>query len=229
MYFFPARNMETEQSTSNKHVKPSNPKSIIWNYFDDCHDGEHCLCKPCNLKGATTKYKVPDGSTKSMRNHLEKEHKAEWLDLKQTEKKRESESATSNKKKQKQENNQPTILQCVKKLIKVDPQGAIQKKYDRLFLELIGCNFLPFKLADSPEWKKLVESLDKSINLKHSTTYSKQMEKYCLELLGDVMKIIKDNCDASLAITTDLWTSRVLDAYISISTHFIDKEFILHR
>ena len=94
---------------------------------------------------------------------------------------------------------------------------------------MIGANFLPFSLADSPEWKTLIEHLDKSINLKTSTTYSKQMKNYCLELLAKVMKIIQERCDASLAITTDLWTSRVLDAFISITTHFVDKDFQLHR
>ena len=55
------------------------------------------------------------------------------------------------------------------------------------------------------------------------------MNKYCKEILEDVQKIVKDNCDASMSITTDLWTSMTLDSYISLTTHFIDKNFKMNR
>ena len=47
---------------------------------------------------------------------------------------------------------QPSIKKAFSNLTLVNPQGAIQKKYDRLLLELIGCNFLPFSLVDSSEF-----------------------------------------------------------------------------
>ena len=74
-----------------------------------------------------------------------------------------------------------------------------------------------------------VENLDRSINLKNSRTYSKQLKKYSGEILEDVQKAILDFCDVSVAVTTDLWTSRAMDHYISITTHFVDNLFRLHR
>ena len=124
---------------------------------------------------------------------------------------------------------QPTIVQAVNKLTKVDPQGAAQKQFDKLFVELLASNLLPFSLADSPEWHKIVEFLNKTVNIKTSTTYSKQTEKYAAEIMADVKKMISDLCDAGGAVTTDLWTSRAGDSYISGTMHFIDKDFRLHR
>ena len=50
-----------------------------------------------------------------------------------------------------------------------------------------------------------------------------------MEILEDVKKAVKKFCDASAAITTDLWTSRARDSYISITVHFVDELFRLHR
>lgn len=55
------------------------------------------------------------------------------------------------------------------------------------------------------------------------------MERYSFEILEDVKKLIADNCDVSLALTTDIWMSRCMDSYISGTVHFINKHFRLHR
>ena len=49
------------------------------------------------------------------------------------------------------------------------------------------------------EWKSFVEELDWTINLKHSTTYSRQMEDFSEEILLDVKKTVGEFCDASAA------------------------------
>ena len=96
-------------------------------------------------------------------------------------------------------------------------------------MELLASKFIPFEVVDSDEFKKFVTTLDKTINTKHSTTYSRQTEKFATEVLEDVKKAVDKYCDASAAITTDLWTSRARDSYISITIHFVDELFRLHR
>ena len=112
---------------------------------------------------------------------------------------------------------------------KRDPLGKKQKRYDEKLLELHTSNFMLFEVVNSDEWKSFVEELDRTINLKHSTTYSRQMEDFSKEILLDVKKAVDEFCDASASITTDLWTSRARHSYISITLHFIDKMFRLHR
>ena len=116
--------------------------------------------------------------TTSLREHLETKHVPEWRDMKQKKgekskkEKEEKEERAAKKQKFGPGAGQPTIFQAVNKMTKVDPQGAKQQSFDKLFLELLACNFLPFNLADSPEWHSLVQYLDKTINLNTGNTYS---------------------------------------------------------
>ena len=55
------------------------------------------------------------------------------------------------------------------------------------------------------------------------------MEKYSDEVLEQVKEAVTKFCTASAAITTDIWTSRSLDAYISLTVHFVDDLYRLHR
>ena len=84
-------------------------------------------------------------------------------------------------------------------------------------------------MVDSNKFKALFAILVKRVNMKHSTTYSRQMEQYSAEILEQVKATITKFCTASAALTTDLWTSRSLDAYISLTVHFVDDLFRLHR
>ena len=124
---------------------------------------------------------------------------------------------------------QPKLSDIVEKMGKYNNDGPAQKKYDNLVLELLSMNFLPFRLLDSPEWKALILFLDKRINLKDRTTYSRQVKKVSDEVQEKVKDIIKKECGASLAVTSDLWSSRILESYISGTFHFYDSSFRLHR
>ena len=50
------------------------------------------------------------------------------------------------------------------------------------------------------------------------------MDKFAEEVREDVMTAIDKFCDTSLALTTDLWTSKAMDSYISVTIHFIDTQ-----
>ena len=102
------------------------------------------------------------------------------------------------------------------KMTKYKVDSAVQKKYDKLVLELLSMNFLPF---NSPELRSLMSFLDNRLNLKNIAR----------EVQDKVKEMIKEFCGDSVAITSDMWSSRVLESYISGTFHFIDKEFRLHR
>ena len=84
-------------------------------------------------------------------------------------------------------------------------------------------------MVDSNEFKAFVAILVKTVIMKHSTTYSRQKEQYSAEILEQVKATITKFCTASAALTTDLWTSGSLDAYISLSVYLVDEMFCLHR
>ena len=210
-------------------VKPSAKKSGIWKYFDDCLDGLHAKCKLCMSAGDEVKYKMSGGSTKSLRSHLERKHKNEWLDMRGDEESKEALVEEKLLRKPKLIPGQLTMKESMDKNLKVDPQGPLQKKFDRLLLELIGSNFLAFSFIDSPEFHTFLTFLNKSFNIKTAHTYRKQMSSYAKSILDDVVKLLTEFCDVGLAATTDIWSSRTQDSYISLTAHFVDKHFRLHR
>ena len=207
-------------------AKRSGSKAVIWKYFEDLDDGKNARCKICLSKGHEVKYKLSGGSTKSLRSHLESKHKTEWQDLKDEE--------TTKKEGNDQKNpkllpGQTTLKDILAKPAKVDPVGPLQQKFDRLLLELIGTNFLAFSFIDSPEFHAFVEFLNKNFNIKAAATYRRQMSKYAKDLFAEVLQLLTDFCDVGMAATTDIWSSRCQDSYISLTTHFVDRHFRLHR
>ena len=109
------------------------------------------------------------------------------------------------------------------------PNSEIQKKFDRLLLELIGTNFLAFSFIDSPEFHDFVNFLNKNFNIKTAQTYRRSMSNYAKDILSKVIQQLTDFCDVGMAATTDIWSSRTQDSYISLTSHFVDKHFRLHR
>ena len=211
-----------------KRVIPLIPKSKVWRHYRDCFDGEHVTCKLCTDQGKQTKYKVCDGSTGTIRDHIEKKHPAEFKDIKAEETKEKAESKENKNKRAKLEANQPTLKDTINKFTKVDPQGAQQKQFDKLLLHMIGCNFMAFSFIDSPEFHDFINFLNKTFNVKTGRTYRKQMTKVAEDMMMEVRRMLKEFCRVGLAVTTDIWTSRTQESYISLTCHFIDEHFRLH-
>lgn len=223
-------------------VKPSNPKSLLWRYYGDCLNGVQAFCLLCKeSKEEEVKVKVCQGSTGGLKSHL-KTHKKEYQEFILAEEKKKADEDASKSRKRPNNNNlpaspemeptaskQPKLTDIVQKMTKHKVDGAIQSKFDQLVLELLSMNFLPFNLVNSSEWKSLISFLDKRMHLKDRTTYSRQMKNIANEVKEKVKEMIKNFSGESIAITSDMWSSRILESFISGTFHFIDKEFRLHR
>ena len=207
-----------------KTVMPAHPKSRVWEYFGDSEDGEFAHCLICKYtKKASVKIKVTHGSTQALRNHMKYLHKKEYQEM--------EEKAVKPVEAKKAENT-PKISEAFTKMIKVDPQGKKQSKYDKKLLEFLASKFIPFEVVDSEEFASFIMELDRflftntmldiftnpilhpnqiqrfilaqirSINLKTAKTYSNQLEQLSEEVLLEVKKLVDEYCTASAAITT---------------------------
>ena len=78
-----------------------------------------------------------------------------------------------------------------RKLSKYRLNGPMQSKFDDAVLELLAVNCTPFSLVESPEWKALVELLDKRITVKNRKTYQRKMTKLADKVLTRVKRIIQ--------------------------------------
>ena len=121
------------------------------------------------------------------------------------------------------------MTEAVNKMMKYDTNGPRQTKFDEAVLELLAVNCLPFDLVNSLEFKALVQHLDKRITVKDRKTYQRKMKSLATAVLSKIKKMINLHCDLSCAITSDIWSSRSQDGYISGTLHFIDEKFRLHH
>ena len=72
---------------------------------------------------------------------------------------------------------------------------------------------------------------NRKVQLNDPTTYSRkitEMAKQVSQDINDIIETVKPDLQ-SVGFTTDLWTSRAGHSYMSLTTHFIDKSWKLHR
>jgi hypothetical protein len=88
-------------------------------------------------------------------------------------------------------------------MTKIDTLGAKHSMYDKVLLELLASSFIPFNVVDSEAFNLFMRELDRTINLKTSRTYSRQMEKFALDVLEDVKEAVNSFLtNARQSITT---------------------------
>ena len=109
---------------------------------------------------------------------------------------------------------------------KVDPD--LQEKWDKAVVDFCAKTHTSFTKVSSEPWNELISLLftpKKRVELKSRITISRHVEKRATELLVKITKVIRLQVPhlKCVAFTTDIWTSRGNDSYISLTVHFIDK------
>ena len=51
---------------------------------------------------------------------------------------------------------------------------------------------------------------------------------FCCDDIAAILMTVREDL-LSIGFTSDLWTSRALDSYISLTITFIDKNWVIHR
>ena len=218
--------------------------SLLWNYFTERKDEDGkkvAVCKDADKCKAPKKIiKISQGTTSGMDSHLKVHHKVqyqEYLSLKEQQQELNKSQAATRKKQGNRDT--PTLLFKQSKLQEsftntlkyedVQKDHPVQTGFDSRFVDVIVAAFLPFGFADLPEVHELFNFLNKRITVKCSTTYSRQIEHKYNEAITKIKNIIKTKLGSSCGFTSDLWTSRARNSYMSLTAHFIDSNFNLHR
>jgi len=89
---------------------------------------------------------------------------------------------------------------------------------------MITMDFQPFSIVEDEGFQLLLRVLDRRYQLPSRKYFSEQViPKMYTELKEKVVTVVQSA--VTLALTTDCWTSRSTDFYISITLHFINDEF----
>ena len=106
-----------------------------------------------------------------------------------------------------------------------------QKKFTRAPLAVLVTNIRYVRVVGLPSSERLMKTAKKRVTLKHRTTYSKMVKVRAADIKQEILNVINTvkgdlNC---AAFTTDMWTSDAGNPFMSLTIHFIDKNWRLHR
>lgn len=191
--------------------------SKIWEYFDKLSN-EKGKCKQC-----TKEISCEDGSTTGMRKHLQSIHKAHYEEL--------LKSAPLKRKNAESNDGSPAKTKQLKIDFAESNLGEKQKSFDENLMSFIADTGVPFSVTSSESFRNLIKSANRNIVVKHRTVQSRHIRNKHEEILSKVASIL-NHCAIDLdaiAFTTDLWVSKSLNSYLSLTMTFIDNTFHLHR
>ena len=122
---------------------------------------------------------------------------------------------------------QMTIYQATKKLLPVNDSTA--KKGHFLLLKWIAESYRPLSIVEESDLIDLVafvNSLDKKYTMPSRHKMTRLLESLFKNTLVAIKKLLGDECD-TYSLTSDIWTSRSSEAYISLMVHYITTDFDL--
>ena len=108
---------------------------------------------------------------------------------------------------------------------------ALNKAITDAIVDFLADSGVAFRIISLPSFHNLMKIANRRIKLKHPTTYSRLVKTKADEVKQDLLNIITAvKGDVScVGFTTDLWTSRAGHPFMSLTVHFIDKDWELHR
>ena len=196
----------------------ANTPNILWTLFlkKDNGKAECTICKSLiDCKG---------GTTSGLIKHLKAKHGEKHAEfLKSKEVKEASKRKTGTK------NSDDGMKQP--KLDFGIPDAALTKRVDDAVVSFLAETGTAFNVVAQPSFKKLMNVANRKVQLKDPTTYSRKISEMAKEMskdINDIIETVKPDLQ-SVGFTTDLWTSRAGHSYMSLTTHFIDKSWKLHR
>ena len=175
-----------------------------------------------------------------MRKHLNALHKKEFELVLKTEKERKQQKDDKEKTKKRKDDDdvqgnskkkQLKLADFSDRFIKYSATSDKQKEFDQAMVDFLADTFVPFNVVGQDSFKKLFDIANKRLTVKNPTTYSRMITDTAENTLAKVCQIIareKTNI-LSVGITTDLWTSRGGDSYMSLTVSWIDPMWRMIR
>ena len=133
--------------------------SSVWKYFETGRDDDSVKTGTCRL--CESKICCCGSTTSGLWLHLQKRHEKEHNKLKEKSVKPVNSNSSIFK--------QPSIASMMAKKIPYKPDHPNQKKFDKNLISLMIHNGIPFNLAGSPHFKKMVGDLDLDPRVKVKT------------------------------------------------------------
>ena len=200
-------------------VVKKNCTSAIWSYFGFRSDDvlqTQVLCKTCRTAVATSR-----GNTTNLHHHLQHNHKElhEQFKASQTTKPKTLSSSKSK-----------TLQQSISQSFAcVTPYEKTSKRHGEIteaITRYLAKDMMPINTVTKDGFVSLIRKLDRRYSIPSRNYFSQvaipKMYDTCRKTVESELGQIEH-----YACTTDLWSSRTTEPYISLTVHFLDQDFEL--
>ncbi len=207
----------------------SNSRSVVWEYFKKTKTGDKVV-GICNIGTCKTTVQCPTGSTTGLYAHLRSAHKKAH---------KECETKNDEIRKRKLEE-QEKDRENNKRQVTVD--GMLQKKavwssshpksvaITNAVGKMIAVDMLPYDFVEGRGFRELMALLEPQYQVPSRTTFSRSVipDLYNKVRRSAATEILEDFADIpAYSFSTDLWTSRAQDPFISFCLSYISPDFEL--
>lgn len=192
-------------------------KNPVWNFFVKVTDNaDTARCKKCDRL-----LKIPTGTTTTLKRHLEtRNHENElesYVEL----------MARTNKKK--------PLLQTELNYTNLDlwPKNHPESvKLSKKLAEMIAMDYQPYSIVEDKGFINLMNCAAPKFKIPSRTTISRTLIPKLYEDKKNLLKATMENDVKdliTLSVTSDIWTSKNGQPYISLTCHYIDNTFNMKR
>ncbi|XP_030378729.1 uncharacterized protein LOC115627244 [Scaptodrosophila lebanonensis] len=191
---------EVDESVEHSGKRKGRQKSDIWNFFTRLPGGTSANCKTCGLDYRT------GGNTTILFNHLLRAHTTLSHESKPV----------------------ATIKTFFSSNNYYENNSAHKKELDKALTRMIAIDMQPFRIVEDRGFRDFVYYLNPRYILPSRTTLRNVHLQNMYNEMKEKLVLILNNVEYC-AVTTDSWTSRANEFYVTVTCHFIDKNFVLRE
>jgi hypothetical protein len=121
-----------------------------------------------------------------------------------------------------------TLQDCIFRNQKYAASDPKQRQFDKAVIQFIVQDMRPFSVVEGKGFERLIHVADPRLTVKHRTTYSREkLPRLYEENQQKFIKVLEKHKESllSVAVTTDLWTSRSGDPFMCLTLHYIADDY----
>ncbi|KAK0140110.1 Zinc finger BED domain-containing protein 1 [Merluccius polli] len=193
--------------------------SIVWGFFgfaESDADQKAVLCKECRRVVS-----APQGNTTNLFNHLKKHHKPKYDECM----KAKANAGPQNPR----QCSAPAQATITATLHRATPYPSTSQRHAEITDAItfyLAKDMCPINTVNNEGFKSMVKTLDKKYVIPSRNYFSKVALPALYEKRrGEIEREI--TAVEYFATTTDLWSSRTMEPYLSLTIHYIDDDFTM--
>ena len=101
-----------------------------------------------------------------------------------------------------------------------------QEVRDNAIIKWIICDQQPFTVVECKEWREMIQTFDQRYSFHNRKTTKQQILNLFEEKRMDIKKTIAQ-ISGKVSLTSDMWTASNNDAFLSLTIHFVDNNWVL--